>query len=331
MPNITLVTLCRIYRCFLLLEQQNDARPDQKPYFIVAREANPNSFCAITLWNHNSVSSTKHTSDNHQPWSSLPFHSLPSSWALPLPLILERASEVSAWVLCLFAFALICTTMTDDRPKRQAFTDWPANRRRYDVIHRQDVHPTVEWALPKTFNPDNCKQHDSFGTSRSDLTEHSLNDQTQWSCSSRCDPIYGLSCSSLSSRLTWPTVVWSMRLRLDRGSSVIRHSGDEISSYPSPNKELILVQIDDDSIQKYNHHHHHPRDSRRRHFPNINQWSVWTITWSMNLAVIAQRQGLLVLQISLCMDSSNHYTFLWKNLVLYITPDLRRYGQVINV
>eukprot|EP00970_Alexandrium_tamarense_P014705 scaffold4286_cov127-Alexandrium_tamarense.AAC.1 len=95
-----------------------------------------------------------------------------------------------------------------------------------------------------------------------------------------------------------------MRLRLDRGSSVIRHSGDEISSYPSPNKELILVQIDDDSIQKYNHHHHHPRDSRRRHFPNINQ--------------------------CLCMDSSNHYTFLWKNLVLYITPDLRRYGQVVS-
>jgi hypothetical protein len=74
------------------------------------------------------------------------------------------------------------------------------------VIHRQDVHPTVEWTLPKTFNPDNCKQHDSFGTPRSALTEDTLNDQTQWSCSSRCYPIFShLSCSSLGSILTWPT------------------------------------------------------------------------------------------------------------------------------
>eukprot|EP00970_Alexandrium_tamarense_P017384 scaffold9364_cov114-Alexandrium_tamarense.AAC.2 len=52
-----------------------------------------------------------------------------------------------------------------------------------------------------------------------------------------------------------------MRLRLDRG--VHRHSGDELSSHPSPNKELIRVQIDDDTIQKYNHHHT-PRPSHRR-------------------------------------------------------------------
>ena len=94
----------------------------------------------------------------------------------------------------------------DRRPTDEtSLHHWPANRR-YDVIHRQDVHPTVEWTLPKTFNPDNCKQHDSFGTPRSDLTGDSLNDQTQWSCSSRCYPIFGhLSCSSLGSILTWPT------------------------------------------------------------------------------------------------------------------------------
>ena len=87
----------------------------------------------------------------------------------------------------------------DRRPTDEtSLHHWPANRRRYDVIHRQDVHPTVEWTLPKTFNPDNCKQQDSFGTPRSDLTGDSLNDQTQWSCSSRCYPIFGhLSCSSL--------------------------------------------------------------------------------------------------------------------------------------
>ena len=102
-----------------------------------------------------------------------------------------------------------------------------------------------------------------------------------------------------------------MILRLDRGSSAHRHSGEEISSHPSPNNELIRVQIDDDTIQKYNHHH--PRPSRRRHFPNINQWSVRTITW-LNLAIHVQRQRLLELQISVYMDSSIHYTSLWNEL-----------------
>ena len=86
------------------------------------------------------------------------------------------------------------------------------------------------------------------------------------------------------------------------------------------------MQIDDDTIQKYSHHH--PRASRRRHFPNINQWSVQTITQSWTwLSTCNVNVFLNCKSVSIWTPQ---FTTLpcGMNSVLYITPDLRRYGRV---
>jgi hypothetical protein len=105
-------------------------------------------------------------------------------------------------------FVCVWFDLYDDRPKRRP------NRRRYDMIHRQDVFPTVDWTLSK------------------ETTATSLFRYTQsGSCSNR-----------------------GVINEIEIGSW--RHRGDEISSHPFPNKELIRVQNDDETIQKFSHHHH---------------------------------------------------------------------------
>ena len=127
---------------------------------------------------------------------------------------------------------------------------WPANRRRYDVIHRQDVHPTVEWTLPKTF----ARQLQATRLFRyTQIWSHRLHSQRSNTMKLFLKMLPNLRPSLVFiARLDIDLTnrVWSMRLRLDRGSSVPRHSREEISSHASPNNELIRVQIDDDTIQK---------------------------------------------------------------------------------